>query len=166
MTEKVYMVNDTVTFVCPVCSQQKKENVSPYLKMETAVELVTTCACGHTWTSVLERRRQFRKPVKLRGRYTFRNDVVLGEGFSGGSFVGKGKMKVVDLSLKGLKIEFKKNTDLHVKDVLSVEFRLKDKKRTLIREYASVRSINGRFVGSSFGPEVAENTSLGFYLLA
>ncbi|MEN8244350.1 MAG: PilZ domain-containing protein [Thermodesulfobacteriota bacterium] len=166
MTEKVYMVNDTVTFACPVCSQQKIENVSQYVKMETAVELVTTCACGHTWTSALERRRQYRKPVKLRGRYTFRNDVFLDEGLSGGSFVGKGKMMVVDLSLKGLKIELKKKSDLHVKDLLSVEFRLKDKKRTLIREYASVRSINGRFVGSSFGPEVAENSSLGFYLLA
>ena len=166
MTEKVYMVNDTVTFVCPVCSQPKIEDVSQYAKMETAVELATTCACGHTWTSALERRRQYRKPVKLRGRYTFKNDVFLDEGLSGGSFVGKGKMKVVDLSLMGLKIELKRNSELHVNDLLSVEFRLKDKQRTLIREYASVRSINGRFVGSSFGPEVVENSSLGFYLLA
>ena len=30
------------------------------------------------------------------------------------SFVGKGKMKVVDLSLKGLKIELKKEPELHV----------------------------------------------------
>ncbi len=82
-----------------------------------------------------------------------------------GIFVGKGKMKVVDLSLKGLKIELSKRPELYVNDQLAVEFRLKDKKRTLIRENASVRSIEGHCVGSAFGPDVSGNTSLGFYLL-
>ena len=129
------------------------------------MEIESTCTCGYTWTSILERRKHFRKPVKLRGHYSFRNDVFLEEGLSAGSFVGKGKMKVVDLSLKGLKIELKKKPELHINDLLSVEFRLKDRKRTVIRENASVKSINGRFVGSAFGPEVAANTSLGFFLL-
>ena len=163
--EKIYMVDGMASFTCPVCSQRKTENVRQYLKQKTVVEIVSTCSCGHTWTSVLERRRHFRKPVKLRGRYTFRNDVFLEEGLAAGSFVGKGKMKVVDLSLKGLRIELKNKPELHVNDFLSVEFRLKDKNRTLIIENASVKSINGRFVGSAFGPDVTANTSLGFYLL-
>ncbi len=165
MVEKIYVVDDEAIFVCPVCSQRKIKNVRQYVKKETAVEIASTCTCGHTWTSILERRRHYRKPVKLRGSYTFRDEVFLEEGLSAGSFVGKGKMKVVDLSLKGLKIELKKKPELHVNDLLSVEFRLKDKKRTLIRENASVRSVNGRLVGSAFAPEVVANNSLGFYLL-
>jgi hypothetical protein len=166
MADKIYMVDGKASLTCPVCSQQKTESVSQYVKQDTTVEIESTCICGHTWTSILERRRHYRKPVKLRGRYSFRNDVFLEEGFSAGSFVGHGKMKVVDLSLKGLKIELKKKPELNINDLVSVEFRLKDKKRTLIRENASVKSINGRFVGSAFGPEVAANTSLGFFLLA
>jgi hypothetical protein len=165
MAEKIYMVDGKALFTCPVCSQRKTESVSQYLKQETTVEIETTCNCGHTWTSILERRKHYRKSVKLRGRYSVRNDVFLEEGLSAGSFVGKGKMKVVDLSLKGLKFELKKKPELHVNDLVSLEFRLKDKKRTLIRETASVKSINGRLVGSAFGPEVAANTSLGFFLL-
>ena len=165
MVEKIYVVDNKATVVCPVCSQRKTESVRKYIKKETVVEIESTCICGHTWTSVLERRKHFRKPVKLRGRYTFRNNVYLEEGLPAGSLVGKGKMTVVDLSLKGLKFELKKKPEIHVNDLLSVDFRLKDKKRTLIREKASVRNINGRFVGSAFGPEVAENRSLGFYLL-
>ena len=137
MTEIIYMVDGKALFTCPVCSQQKTESVSRYVKHKTAVEIESTCACSHTWTSILERRKHYRKPVKLRGRYAFRNDVVLEKGLSAGSFVGKGKMKVVDLSLKGLKIELKNKPELHINDLLSVEFRLKDKKRTLIRENAA-----------------------------
>ena len=165
MTEKIYVVDDKATFVCPVCSQRETRIVRQHILKETAVAIASTCTCGHSWNSILERRRHFRKPVKLRGRYTFRNDVYLEEGLSAGSFVGKGKMKVVDLSLKGLKIELRKKPELHVNDLLAVEFRLKDKKRTLIRENASVRSVDGRYVGSAFGPEVSGNTSLSFYLL-
>jgi hypothetical protein len=165
MVEKIYMVDDKATFVCPVCSQRKTVSVRQYVKRETPVEIESTCICGHTWTSILERRRHYRKPVKLRGRYMFRNEVYLEEGLSAGSFVGQGKMKVVDLSLKGLKIELDKRPDIHVNDLLAVEFRLKDKKKTLISENASVRSIQGRYVGSAFGPEVVENGSLGFYLM-
>jgi hypothetical protein len=166
MAETIYVVDDKATFVCPVCSQRKTISVRQHVKKETAVEIKSTCTCGHSWKSILERRRHYRKPVKLRGRYTFRNDVFLEEGLTAGSFVGKGKMKVVDLSLKGLKIEFNNRPELHVNDLLAVEFRLKDKKRTQIRENASVRSIEGHCVGSAFGPEVSGNTSLGFYLLS
>ena len=93
MIEKIYMVDGKASFTCPVCSQRKTESVSQYLKQETTVEIESTCICGHTWTSILERRKHYRKPVKLRGSYTFRNDIILQEGLSAGSFVGKGKMR-------------------------------------------------------------------------
>lgn len=166
MTENIFVVDDKATFVCPVCSQRKTINVHQHVKKETTVEIESTCICGHSWKSILERRRHYRKPVKLRGRYEFRNDVYLEEGLTAGSFVGKGKMKVVDLSLKGLKIELSKKPELHVNDLLAVEFHLKDKKRTLIKENASVRSIEGLYIGSAFGSEVSHNPSLGFYLLS
>ena len=165
MAEMIYLVNDKATFVCPLCAQRKTFNVRQYVKQATTVEIESTCTCGHTWTSTLERRRHYRKPVKLRGRYVFKNEVQLEEGLTAGSFVGKGKMKVVDLSIKGLKIELNKRPELNVNDLLAVEFRLKDKKRTLIRENASVRSVSGHFIGGAFGPSVSENTSLGFYLM-
>ena len=166
MAEKIYMVDGKASFICPVCSQRKTQSVKQYVKQQTEVEIACTCICGHTWNSVLERRQHYRKPVKFRGRYTFRNDVVLEKGLPAGSIVGQGKMKVVDLSLKGLKIELKDRPELHVNDLLSVEFRLKDKNRTLIRENAAVKNVHGRYVGSAFGPEVAANTSLGFFLLS
>ena len=146
MAEKIYVVDDKATFICPVCSKRKTISVRQHVKKETAVEIESACTCGHSWKSILERRRHYRKPVKLRGRYTFKNDVYLEEGRTAGRFVGKGKMKVVDLSLKGLKIELSKQPELHVNDLLAVEFRLKDKKRTLIKE--KLRSRVSRVVTS------------------
>ncbi|MCG6908903.1 MAG: PilZ domain-containing protein [Deltaproteobacteria bacterium] len=159
------MVDDQATVVCPLCSKKQSINVRQYIKQKSAVAMVLSCPCGHTWTMGLERRRHYRKPVKLKGRYSYESDVHVDGTSAVGRFLGKGKMKVVDLSLRGLKIELKKRPQFNVNDQLSVEFRLRDKKRTLIRENAFVKSVSGNFVGGAFGSAVAENSSLGFYLM-
>jgi len=165
MDEIVYAVDNRATFNCPSCDRKQTVNVQEYIRRKDRVEIETTCACGHTWTTNIERRRHYRKPVNFRGRYEFSNEVQLDEGISAGKFVGRGKMKVVDLSVSGLKIKLKKSPDLHVNDRFGVEFRLNDKRRTLVRERASVKNIDKNHIGGAFSPSAADNPSLGFFLL-
>jgi len=165
MAEKVYLVDNRATFICPLCSQREILDVRQYVKQNTAVEIELKCKCGYAWISSLERRRLYRKPVNFRGRYKFSNEVQMEEGLAVGKFIGKGRMQVVDLSVRGLKIKLKKRPDLNVNDRISVEFRLNDKKRTLIRENTSVKSIRDHYIGGAFSTSASDNASLGFYLL-
>jgi len=89
----------------------------------------------------------------------------LDPGIVAGKFVGQGKMTVVDLSLSGLKIKLKKKEDLKINDRFEVEFQIKDRRRTLVRETATIRNIDKKYIGGTFGPSGSQNRELGFYLL-
>jgi hypothetical protein len=48
---------------------------------------------------------------------------------------------------------------------LLVEFRLDDRKRTLMEKRVIVRNVSGLFVGASFHPNEPDDPALGFYLM-
>jgi hypothetical protein len=131
--------------------------------MSRAKDISLQCTCGYSFTSSMERRRHYRKSVNLKGRYHYSNQVELEQG--SGNFVGKGKMNILDVSAWGLKVKLKKKEMLKLNDQLSVEFQLDDKKRTMIREKATVKNIDKKFIGGAFTDQRTGNRSLGFYLL-
>ena len=158
MTEKVYVTSKQMaTFICPVCQKSKTVNVSKYASLEKIVTVKVTCPCGYGYTSILEKRKKYRKAANLPGSFVH---LVEGRPTRGGL------MKVKDLSTSGLKIHV--NTEHHcaVGDIIQVEFSLDDSHRTLIRKKVIVRNIVGQNIGTEFAPTEPIDKALGFYLFS
>lgn len=162
MKDKVYISSARSTVVCPKCARKIPLALSGARPSDTK-DISIQCTCGYAYTSSMERRRHYRKPVKLKGRYHYSNHVELERG--GGKFVGKGRMNILDVSAWGLKMKLKKKETLRLNDQLSVEFHLDDRERTVIREKATIKNIRERTIGGSFADQRNGNRSLGFYLL-
>ncbi len=159
------MANELSTLTCPRCQQTASINISEHLRDSQSTEIQWQCDCGHQFKHEAERRRHNRKRVRFAGSYRYSNAVQLDPGIVTGKFVGKGKMTVMDLSLSGLTVRLKKKEDLKINDRFEVEFYLKDRKRTLVRETAIIKNIDNKYIGGTFRTGGSQNRKLGFYLL-
>ena len=158
MTEKVYVTSKQMaTFICPKCQKSKTVNVSKYANLDKIVKVKVTCPCGYGYTSILEKRKKYRKETNLPGSFVRLVD---------GRPAGGGLMKVKDLSTSGLKININTQHNCIVGDVVLVEFSLDDSHRTLIKKKVIVRNIVGRNIGTEFAPTEPIDKALGFYLFS
>ncbi len=158
MTEKVYITSKQMaTFICPLCQKSKTVDVSKYASLDKIVKVKVTCPCGYGYTSILEKRKKYRKETNLPGSF-----VHLVEGRR----VGGGLMNVRDLSTSGLKIHTNAQHSCAVGDVVLVEFSLDDTHRTLIKKKVIVRNVVGQNIGTEFAPTEAIDKALGFYLFS
>lgn len=158
MTEKVYITSKQMaTFICPLCQKSKTVDVSKYAKLDKIVKVKVTCPCGYGYTSILEKRKKYRKETNLPGSFVHLVD---------GRRVGGGLMIVKDLSTSGLKIHTNSQHNCAVGDVVLVEFSLDDSHRTLIKKKVIVRNVVGLNIGTEFAPTEAIDKALGFYLFS
>lgn len=158
MTQRVYIsqTNDA-TFTCPKCERTITVNVASYAALHKSVKVRSRCTCGHTWVSILEKRKQYRKQVHLTGTY---------KQFVSGNPVDKGRMTIVDISKGGLKLKVDRPAyPFDVGHRLDVEFELDNRRKTLIRRSVFVKNIDGPFVGTAFSETDVDDPALGFYLL-
>jgi len=157
MISKIYISDSGhATFTCPQCETTKTVDVSQYAKMDQTVKVKSRCACGNTWTSVLEKRKQYRKGVSLLGTFTHTVD---------GNPLNKGTMTIIDLSAGGLKLKLDRPIDLREGHRLYVEFHLDDNRRTLIKKNLLVRNVDGIYIGAAFSSTDPHDPALGFYLM-
>ena len=157
MIKTVYISpKNQATFTCPKCETTKTVDVSRYAIMDQTVKVKSKCVCGHTWTSVLEKRKQYRKGGSLPGTYKH---------IVAGNPLNKGTMTVIDLSAGGLKLKLSASLDLRKDDRLYVEFHLDDNRHTLIKKNVLVKNVDGRYVGTAFSRSDADDPALGFYLM-
>ncbi|MBW1891576.1 MAG: PilZ domain-containing protein [Deltaproteobacteria bacterium] len=157
MIKTIYIsATNHATITCPQCETTKTVDVSRYAGMEQTVRVKSRCACGHTWTSVLEKRKQYRKGVSLPGTFTHIVD---------GNPLHKGTMAVTDLSAGGLKIKLGEPFDLRSNDKLHVEFHLNDARHTLISKNVLVKNVDGLYIGVAFSRSEPDDPALGFYLM-
>ena len=173
----IYIQDDnTATFVCPKCGKTKTVDVSEYLKVNGSVKVkyrfkcdncdcgktacsdcnIEDCRFGNTTSVVLERRRQFRKPVKLHGICTVkeRNEKI--------------SVLIMDISRMGLKFKLLRSGTLKIGEKITVQFRLDDKKGTMINKEAVVKKADGLYIGVEFlniDPYDPYDRALGFYML-
>jgi hypothetical protein len=158
MPEKVYITSKQMaTFICPQCQKSKTVDVSKYARLDKIVKVKVTCPCGYGYTSILEKRKKYRKATNLAGSYVRMIE---------GRQAGGGLMTVKDLSISGLKIKIYEAHNCTVGDVLLVEFYLDDSHRTLIKKKVLVRNIVGSGIGVEFAPTEAIDRALGFYLFS
>ena len=155
---KTVPISSTIqaTFTCPKCEATKTVDVSRYAKKGQTVKVKSTCGCGHTWTSVLEKRKVYRKNVSLQGHFTH---------FVENNPVSKGSMEVTNISAGGLKIKLLEPSALRVNDKLRVEFRLDDARQTLISKNLLVKNIDGLHIGLAYTRSETDDPALGFYLM-
>ncbi|NNF98916.1 MAG: PilZ domain-containing protein [Desulfobacteraceae bacterium] len=158
MTQKIYITQqNTATFLCPGCQRSTTADVTKYANTDKKVVVSVKCACGHAFRVQLEKRRKYRKGTDLAGTYTL---------FLSDKNVDKGSMKVVDISATGLKLVLNVDRKMAVGDKMDVQFRLNDKKRTLIEKRVEVRNIIKNKIGVSFSANDVADPAIGFYLLS
>ena len=158
MTEKVYITSKQMaTFICPKCQKSKTVNVSKYASLDKIVKVKVSCPCGYGYTSILEKRKKYRKETNLPGSFVH---------FVDGRQVGGGLMNVKDLSTSGLKIHTNVQHGCTIGDVVLVEFSLDDVHRTMIKKKVIVRNVAGQNIGTEFAPTEAIDKALGFYLFS
>ena len=158
MVETVFVTSKQMaTFICPKCQKSKTVNVSKYATLDKIVNVKVTCPCGYGYTSILEKRKEYRKAANLPGAFIHLID---------GLQAGSGLMKVSDLSTSGLKIHINTQHHCSVGDVIQVEFSLDDSHRTLIKKKVIIRNIVGQNIGTEFAPTEPIDKALGFYLFS
>ena len=158
MVEKVYITSKKMaTFCCPKCQKTKTVNVSQYADLDKIIKVNVKCPCGYAYTSILEKRKKYRKETNLHGTYT---QII------NGKEAGGGLMKVVDLSISGMKLKIGGNHGCKIGDVIRVEFHLDDPQRSQIIKKVIIRNIMADEIGTELAPTEAMDKALGFYLFS
>ena len=157
--QKIFLSDkNTASFKCPKCNVSKEADVSKYKTIATSVTLKVKCPCGNTYAVTLERRKYYRKQIKLSGKFGFYplagNDQ-------------EGPMTVLDISKGGLKFKITESPLFRKGDILEVEFTLDNKNKTLIKKQVFVRNIKDNYVNvefCSFDANESGDKDIGFYL--
>jgi hypothetical protein len=129
------------TFICPACDKGVIRDLSQFSQSPTAVRLKCKCSCGNVYRVLVERRRQFRRPVNLAGMFIFQPDR--------GNPV-KGLIKIQDISQSGIRFSVNSMPEFAVGDKLILEFTLDDDEHSPIREVGIVCRIQTNMVALAF----------------
>jgi hypothetical protein len=158
MVEKVYITNTNMaTFICPQCKKTLTVDVSQYAQMEKTVRVKSKCSCGNKWISVLEKRKQYRKGVNLKGIYKYIVD---------GEEIDRGKMTIVDISAGGVKLKLDVERNLKTGHLLNLEFKLNDSKQTPMKKTVIIRNASNPYYGAAFKDADLYDPVMGFYLMS
>ena len=149
--KKIYVSgNNEATVTCPSCGKWKTANVASYAERHEPIKI--RCSCGTAFRVTFEWRQQYRKKVNLVGTYSK----------NGGN---REPMVIENISVGGVGFNVTKG-NLEKGDIVEIEFRLDDNKRSVISEKVVVKLVRDRHVGAEFlSPSVHTEKLLGFYLL-
>lgn len=175
--EKAYVdENNKITIRCPRCGHHKVLDVSSILakKQKGLIKVsykfkCNACKCGHieckdcnadcangnTNVYQLERRKFFRKDVKLEGTMD------CGE-------IKNHKITVLNLSRTGMKMATRQKDIVSPGKKCQAQFQLDDAKKTLIKKELRVKSVDGHTVDCEFTDTQtfdSNDKAIGFYLM-
>lgn len=148
-----------VLLTCPRCGLQESVSSNQFERLGNALSV--TCTCRKRFTAVFEKRRAFRKPVKLAGHFSLKEKMA--SVHEKGSVWGL--MVVRDLSKAGLRFTTSKAELVRPGDQLMVRFHLDNSNRALIHKPARVVSVSGKEVGCRFEGDDSYDITLGFYFI-
>ncbi len=175
MTAEVFVNKDNkTTFTCPNCSKTKTVDVSKHLGDSGRIKVkykfkCDKCSCGkadckdcnctkckHDNTSIvyLNRRQDFRKKVDFPGVFSAEDNK-------------RGTMTVIDISQTGVKLKLSVKQKIKTGEIVSIEFRLDDTAKTLIKKDTIVRKIDDEYIGLEFPGSIyfdKNDKAIGFYL--
>ena len=150
---RVYAKNgEKVVFICPFCGAHHEEPIP--IGQEPHEKIITSCPCGNAYTVQIESRKFYRKQTCLEGIYKKLTPPPL-----------SGQIYVIDISAHGCRFDASIGHRLKPGDHIGIAFNLDDAQRRLIKKEATVRSVEGRYVGCQFiHDNGAYDPNLGFYL--
>jgi hypothetical protein len=152
----ILTIPNTAQFICTACDREWNEDVSQYLSVPSMVELEVTCNCGHSWKTILERRRYYRKNVNFYGTYKYKLDDKIN---------AAGTMTVVDISRKGLKLKLDgEGARFERGDLLEVTFPLGNHAKNLVKRVVNVKNIYRNFLGVEFSGTKQKDTDVDDYM--
>ena len=150
---KLYLDDDGNTFlICPHCGKQVKVNLTEFHGLSDGVKV--KCPCKKAFRVYLGFRRRQRKNSFLRGYY-----VKLPPGEE------RGRMRVRDVSMGGIRFTPWSKHALQVGDKIRVQFVLDDDSSAQIEKLATVRWSNHIAVGCEFSDKHTFDSDLGFYFV-
>jgi len=151
-TTTSFVKDDSITtIVCPRCYSAKTTSVKQFRDQQR--KLRVKCKCGYAFKIELEFRRQYRKGTELPGKSEL----------DAPTFDGK-IVKIVDLSMSGVRFEVNEMHDIQVGQKGTINFTLDDRQQTVLKKNVTVRSIQGNRIGCEFVKDQAYQKELGFYL--
>lgn len=150
---RIFITSGSATFSCPKCDKARTADVSKIIAKKAIIKINCKCKCGYTFKAVLERRKFFRKNIKLKGTCQLESDM------------RPIVVSVVDLSRSGckIKLESENNTFLE-NDKIFIEFNLDDTNNSLITKSAIIKSSQGGIIGAEF-ESMNEYDKIGQYLM-
>ncbi len=158
--QQVFLRDDGLVLVtCPHCGIQESFLAGQFEKRGNSIKV--GCPCGAPFAAVLEKRRHFRKTVRLEGYFSVSGD--LGPVTDNGSIWGP--MLVKDLSKAGLRFTSDKAHLVHPGDQLMVRFNLDNKNQALIHKPVRVINVSDHGVGCRFEGADSYDITLGFYFM-
>jgi len=136
--------------ICPACGFAKKIDASNYQNSSKALKV--KCKCGEIFKCSIDFRKFFRKKTNLAGEYTILKSQ------------RKGDMLVEDVSMGGIGFNNMTPHQIELDDILELQFRLDDTKRTPLVRKVKVMIVKGHFIGTEFSEKNRFDKELGFYL--
>ncbi|MDD2463618.1 MAG: PilZ domain-containing protein [Desulfobulbus sp.] len=150
---KVYVrENNTATLVCPSCRAVKHIDAGRYRVLRHTFSV--RCRCQHVFSVLLDFRRSYRKQTNLHGTYE-----IISEGGVGGGII-----HISNISRGGLGFTVSGIHRIEKEQLLQVEFQLNDKKKTVLKKQAVVRTVDKNNIGCEFKSDADLEKALGFFL--
>jgi len=142
-------------FICPSCHNSVLKDLSNVISAQRVINIKCKCKCGHVYQAFVDRRTFTRESVNSIGVCFYKN--AAGE-------TAKGIIRVLDVSMSGMRFSFNGVPEFSVGDRIMVEFKLDDWERSQVREEGIVRRIQSNKVGLQFDA-IERFGELGLYLL-
>ncbi len=142
MTEKIFLdENGKAIFKCPKCRKSWTKDLSAYSKSNKRIQLKCKCPCGHIFPVIQERRKDFRRTVKVTGAY-FHNQRAI-----------RGLITIKNISKSGLGLVLSTKQTFIKGDKLQLKFNLDNFKKTFIDKEAIVSKVEDNYLVLKFTDE-------------
>ena len=156
---KVPIIDGKMIITCPQCMRQ--DQISPERFTAIGKTVVATCPCRFQFDLTAEMRSYYRKKVDLEGVFLQTKSKNLMSDSSGYS----GKIRITNISKKGLGFLTECQNHLRVGDQVRVKFTLDNHAHSLITKQALIKGVKEQYVGAQFLGSDKNDITLGFYLM-
>ncbi len=140
------------TIICPSCNKAKSISVASLHGKQHTIKV--RCSCNNPFTAHLNFRKHYRKQINLTGTY----HVLKPQGAGGGI------MQIKNISMSGIGFTVSGRHSIKENQTIQLEFQLDDKKQTKMLKLATIRSVDGNYIGCAFADQKLYEKELGFYL--
>ncbi len=143
--------DERAQIICPKCGDSRLVDAARFRDFKTSLRI--RCTCGEVFKGILDYRKSYRRAVDLAGSY------------ENPATMESGTVRILDLSLGGLRMHTEGPHRLSRCDVLEVSFRLDTPEQNEIRKRIEVLSVRGKQIGAAFCKDQERDPELGLYLM-